>query len=131
MSASTEELKDQHGGREGRGGPSAKDRLKASLTPPPTPQPSGPGRLPARRRLIGGVATVVGVVVLALLPLLNIQLPGILPTATYQPGALQLMALCLLMGAAALTYHLLIGVAGLLSFAEALSARTIGSPDRP
>lgn len=120
MSASTEELRDQHGGRGGREGSSATDRLKASLTPPPTSGPSGPGRSPARRRLIGGVAAVAGVVALALLPLLNVQLPGILPTATYQPGALQLMALCLLMGAAALTYHLLIGVAGLLSFGHAL-----------
>ncbi|HEY4616181.1 MAG TPA: branched-chain amino acid ABC transporter permease [Citricoccus sp.] len=57
---------------------------------------------------------------LAVLPLLDVRLPGILPTATYQPGALQLMALCMLMGAAALTYHLLIGVAGLLSFGHAL-----------
>ncbi|MCY1158196.1 MAG: branched-chain amino acid transporter permease [Citricoccus sp.] len=120
MSASTEELKDQHGDRQGRQGPSATDRLKASLTPPPRPGPSGSGRPPAHRRLIGGVAAVTGAAVLALLPLLNIQLPGILPTATYQPGALQLMALCLLMGAAALTYHLLIGVAGLLSFGHAL-----------
>ncbi|NUL48227.1 branched-chain amino acid ABC transporter permease [Cellulosimicrobium funkei] len=52
--------------------------------------------------------------------MLNLSLPGILPTATYQAGTLQLLALCLLMGAAALTYHLLIGVAGLLSFGHAL-----------
>ena len=60
MSASTEELKDQHGGRKGQEGQSAKGRLKASLTPPPKPGPSGSGRHPARRRLIGGTSAVVG-----------------------------------------------------------------------
>jgi branched-chain amino acid transport system permease protein len=109
MSASTQELQTDS--------PTLKDKLNASLTPPP--QGSGPsGRGPGR--FAKPLAAVVGVVFLALLPLLNIQLPGILPTATYQAGALQLMALCLLMGAAALTYHMLIGVAGLLSFGHAL-----------
>ncbi|MGP5585856.1 branched-chain amino acid ABC transporter permease [Glutamicibacter ardleyensis] len=57
---------------------------------------------------------------MAALPLLNISIPGVLPTPTYQPGTLQLLAMCLLMAAAALSYHLLIGVAGLLSFGHAL-----------
>ncbi|HJX78950.1 branched-chain amino acid ABC transporter permease [Glutamicibacter sp.] len=57
---------------------------------------------------------------MAALPLLNISIPGILPTPTYQPGSLQLLAMCMLMAAAALSYHLLIGVAGLLSFGHAL-----------
>ncbi|MDV2980830.1 UNVERIFIED_CONTAM: branched-chain amino acid ABC transporter permease [Actinomycetes bacterium ARC8] len=65
-------------------------------------------------------AGIGGVIILALLPLLNISVPGLLPTPTYQPGALQLLSLCLLMAAAALSYHLLIGVAGLLSFGHAL-----------
>jgi branched-chain amino acid transport system permease protein len=109
MSASTQELQTDS--------PTLKDKLNASLTPPP--KGSGPsGRGPGR--FVKPLAAVAGVVFLALLPLLNIQLPGILPTATYQAGALQLMALCLLMGAAALTYHMLIGVAGLLSFGHAL-----------
>ena len=73
-----------------------------------------------RRRPLSWVAGVAGVVVLALLPLFNLSLPGILPGPTYTPGSLQLMALCLLMAAAALTYHLLLGVAGLLSFGHAL-----------
>lgn len=97
-----------------------RERLEASLTPPPRGGGPTTGTTGGARRLVKPLLAVVGLLVLALLPLLNIQLPGILPTATYQPGALQLMALCLLMGAAALTYHMLIGVAGLLSFGHAL-----------
>lgn len=80
---------------------------------------AGPEKVTLRRALPWLVGAFL-VVVMAVLPLLNIQLPGILPTATYQPGALQLLALCMIMGAVALTYHLLIGVAGLLSFGHAL-----------
>lgn len=83
--------------------------------------PTGQPRENDRRRTLlrwgGGLAAIV---LMALLPLLNISLPGVLPTPTYQPGSLQLLALCMLMAAAALTYHLLIGVAGLLSFGHAL-----------
>lgn len=63
---------------------------------------------------------LLAIIFLALLPLLNISVPGILPTPTYQPGALQLLSLCMLFAAAALTYHMLIGIAGLLSFGHAL-----------
>ncbi len=58
----------------------------------------------------------LGVALLVLLPMLNLSVPGILPTPTCQPGSLQLLALCMLMAAAALSYHLLLGIAGLLSF---------------
>ena len=57
---------------------------------------------------------------LACLPLLAITIPGVLPGATYTPGSLQVLALALLTGALALSYHLLFGVAGLLSFGHAL-----------
>ena len=66
----------------------------------------------------GGIAAVA---VLALLPLFAIDIPGVLPGPTYTPGALQLLALCFAMSAAALSYHLLLGAAGLLSFGHALS----------
>jgi branched-chain amino acid transport system permease protein len=62
-----------------------------------------------------------GVVVLALLPQLRISLPGVLPGPTSTAGTLQLLAVCLLVGALAVTYHLLFGLAGLLSFGHALS----------
>ena len=85
---------------------------------------AGPGR-PARRRptpgkLAGAAAGAAGIGLLVLLPLLNLSLPGVLPGPTYTPGSLQLLAMCMLMAAAALTYHLLLGVAGLLSFGHAL-----------
>ncbi|WP_445154776.1 branched-chain amino acid ABC transporter permease [Arthrobacter sp. Hor0625] len=72
------------------------------------------------RRLGAWAAGLAGVLLLVLLPLLNISLPGVLPGPSYTPGSLQLLAMCMLMAAAALTYHLLLGVAGLLSFGHAL-----------
>ena len=60
------------------------------------------------------------VVLLALLPLLDISVPGVLPGPTYTPGSLHLMALAMVMAALALSYHLLFGIAGLLSFGHAL-----------
>lgn len=64
-----------------------------------------------------GVALVA---VLAILPLLSIQVPGILPGPTYTPGALQLLALCMVYASLALSYNLLLGTGGLLSFGHAL-----------
>ncbi len=84
-------------------------------TPPPAKQAGK-----ARRRPAAWVAGAAGVLILAVLPLFNLSLPGLLPGPTYTPGSLQLMALCMLMAAAALTYHLLLGVAGMLSFGHAL-----------
>lgn len=90
------------------------------------PSPDQPGRTDRTRKKLsrpkgaGWIAGALGIIVLAMLPLLNLTLPGILPTPTYQPGSLQLLALCMLMAAAALSYHLLLGVAGLLSFGHAL-----------
>lgn len=84
-------------------------------------RPNPPGRpRPTRRKIAGAAAGLAGMVLLVLLPLLNLSLPGVLPGPTYTPGSLQLLAMCMLMAAAALTYHLLLGVAGLLSFGHAL-----------
>lgn len=75
------------------------------------------GRLgPARPFLVGGVL----VVVMAVLPLLNISIPGILPGPTYTPGTLALLSLCLVFAALALSYNLLLGTSGMLSFGHAL-----------
>lgn len=49
------------------------------------------------------------VVVMALLPLLNISIPGILPGPTYTPGSLALLSLCMVFAALALSYNLLLG----------------------
>lgn len=63
---------------------------------------------------------VVIVIMLAILPLLNLQIPGILPGATYTPGSLALMSLCMVFAALALSYNLMLGTAGMLSFGHAL-----------
>src|SRR5690606_20091764 len=73
-----------------------------------------------KARLIGLIFPVGLVVLLACLPLLNLSLPGVLPGPTYTPGTLHLLALAMVMAALAVSYHLLFGVAGLLSFGHAL-----------
>ncbi|MFC6324772.1 branched-chain amino acid ABC transporter permease [Microbacterium koreense] len=57
---------------------------------------------------------------MAVLPLLNISIPGILPTPTYMPGTLALLSLCMVFASLALSYNLLLGSAGMLSFGHAL-----------
>jgi branched-chain amino acid transport system permease protein len=57
---------------------------------------------------------------MAVLPLLNISIPGILPGATYTPGSLALLSLCMVFAALALSYNLLLGTSGMLSFGHAL-----------
>ncbi|HEV7863632.1 MAG TPA: branched-chain amino acid ABC transporter permease [Acidimicrobiia bacterium] len=66
-------------------------------------------------------ALLAGVVLLALLPQLQLSVPGVLPGPTSTAGTLQLLTVCLLVGALAVTYDLLFGLAGLLSFGHALS----------
>ncbi len=73
-------------------------------------------RRPGARWLLSALL-VVG---LAALPLLNIVVPGVLPGPSYTPGTLQLLALSLIFAALALSYHVLFGAAGLLSFGHAL-----------
>lgn len=59
-------------------------------------------------------------VLLVALPHLQLSIPGVLPGPTYSAGTLQLLATCLLIGALAVTYNLLFGVTGMLSFGHAL-----------
>lgn len=66
------------------------------------------------------IAGALLVVVMAVLPLLNISVPGILPGPTYTPGTLALLSLCMVFAALALSYNLLLGTAGMLSFGHAL-----------
>lgn len=60
------------------------------------------------------------VVIAAVLPLLAINIPGILPGPTYTPGTLSMLAYAMLIAALALSYHLLFGAGGMLSFGHAL-----------
>lgn len=71
----------------------------------------------ARLKPLIGIALIV---LAAVLPLLNISIPGLLPGATYTPGTLQMLAFSMLMSGLALSYHLLFGVTGMLSFGHAL-----------
>jgi len=70
-----------------------------------------------RTQLLGGLALVV---VLALLPFSALTIPGVLPGEFASPGTLQLLAICLVFAALALSYDLLFGFTGLLSFGHAL-----------
>lgn len=74
---------------------------------------------PTRRLLAPGVGLAL-VVLAFLLPYVSIDVPGILPGPSYTAGSLQLLAYAMLIAALALSYHLLFGVAGMLSFGHAL-----------
>lgn len=63
---------------------------------------------------------LVVLLVLAVLPWSTLQVPGVFAGELNSPGTLQLLALCLLFGGLALSYDLLFGVTGLLSFGHAL-----------
>jgi branched-chain amino acid transport system permease protein len=66
---------------------------------------------------------VVPVVLLAILvtvPFVSLDLPRVLPGALDSPGTLQLLALCLTFAGVALSYDILFGFTGLLSFGHAL-----------
>jgi branched-chain amino acid transport system permease protein len=63
---------------------------------------------------------VVALVVLAALPLARFSIPGLFEGTLGGPGTLNLLALCFVFGALALTYDLVFGYVGLLSFGHAL-----------
>ncbi len=73
-------------------------------------------KLPRRRSLLA----VALVVVLAVLPKLDFGLGQLLPGPFSSPGTMQLLALCLVFAGVALSYDLLFGFTGLLSFGHAL-----------
>lgn len=70
--------------------------------------------------LRSGVVLTAVVVLLAVLPLAPVGVRGLLPGPFSTPGTLQLLATCLILGALALTFDLVFGHAGLLSFGHAL-----------
>ncbi len=63
---------------------------------------------------------LVVLVVLALVPKLTVDIPYVFQGGINTPGTLQLLALCLVFGGLAMTYDLLFGFTGLLSFGHAL-----------
>jgi len=69
------------------------------------------------RRWILPVAVLA---LLALLPRFSVDIPYVFKDSINTPGTLQLLALCLVFGGLAMTYDLLFGYTGLLSFGHAL-----------
>jgi branched-chain amino acid transport system permease protein len=72
------------------------------------------------RRVLHVVVPVVLVALLALVPTLSLDIPLVFNGALDSPGTLGLLALCLVFAGVALTYDLLFGFTGLLSFGHAL-----------
>jgi len=60
------------------------------------------------------------VLALAVVPWIDAPTGGVLPDRLNAPGSLQVLGLCLVFGALAMTYDLLFGFTGLLSFGHAL-----------
>lgn len=88
-------------------------------TTPVAAHEAAPTTSPLRRWFPVGIGAAL-VVFTAVLPLLNISVPGILPGATYTAGTLQLLAYAMLISALALSYRIIFGVGGMLSFGHAL-----------
>ncbi len=77
------------------------------------------GRPPAGRILTVLIPLVV-LAVLIFLPWLGFSIPGVLPGPVNSPGSMQLLALCLVTAGVALSYDVLFGRTGLLSFGHVL-----------
>jgi branched-chain amino acid transport system permease protein len=66
------------------------------------------------------VVPLVALALLVAVPFLSLDIPRVLPGPLDSPGTLQLLALCLTFAGVALSYDLLFGYTGLLSFGHAL-----------
>ena len=72
--------------------------------------------MPQRRMVLLAAALLVCIA----LPAIGIGIPGLFDGALNAPGTLNLLGLCFVFGALALTYDLVFGYVGLLSFGHAL-----------
>lgn len=72
------------------------------------------------RRALGVVVPVTLLVALLFVPQISADIPKLFNGPINSPGTLQLLATCLVFGGLALTYDLLFGYTGLLSFGHAL-----------
>lgn len=73
-----------------------------------------------RRARVAPLVGVAVVALLALVPYSGLDVPGVLPGPLNSPGTLQVLATCLVFAAVALSYDLLFGFTGQLSFGHAL-----------
>lgn len=81
---------------------------------------SGPRRRTPAGRVLRLAIPIAVLLVLIFLPWLGFTIPGVLPGAVNSPGSMQLLALCLVTAGIALSYDVLFGRTGLLSFGHAL-----------
>ena len=72
------------------------------------------------KRLVGIGVPLAVVILLALVPKLSLDIPLVFGGPLDSPGTLNVLALCLLFAGIALTYDVLFGFTGLLSFGHAL-----------
>src|SRR5690606_30080720 len=75
---------------------------------------------PTWRAFVPAAIGVALAVIMAILPLLHTPPPRILPAPTYTPGSLARLSLCMVFAALALSYNMLLGSGGMLSFGHAL-----------
>ncbi len=73
-----------------------------------------------KRQALRLAAPLAALVLLALVPRLDVGLGQLFPGPLSSPGTLQLLAVCLVFAGVALSYDLLFGFTGLLSFGHAL-----------
>ena len=71
-------------------------------------------------RAVKALPAVLVLLVLAYLPYVPQTVPGLFPDRVNGPGSLQLLAVCLTLAGIALSYDVLFGRTGLLSFGHAL-----------
>ncbi|AXV04857.1 Branched-chain amino acid transport system permease protein LivM [Euzebya pacifica] len=87
-------------------------------------QPTSPAAapLPASRSTStrGGLIALVVVAVLVALPFVGVPIPGVLPGEISSPGSLQVLAIGLVFAGIAVSYDIVFGFTGLLSFGHAL-----------
>jgi branched-chain amino acid transport system permease protein len=83
---------------------------------------TGPGTRQGRTALLrpGRLIPLVLLVVLIFLPWMRFSVPGVLPGLVNSPGSMRLLAMCLVTAGIALSYDVLFGRTGLLSFGHAL-----------
>ena len=74
----------------------------------------------SRRTLANVIVPLVVFGALAFVPQIGLDIPKVFDSAVSSPGTLQLLGECLLFGGLALTYDLLFGFTGMLSFGHAL-----------
>lgn len=92
------------------------ESLDARQTAPPVVAARSRTRSPLLRLL----PAVVVLVVLAVLPYVAVTVPFVLPGRVNGPGTMQLLAVCFIFAGFALSYDVIFGRTGLLSFGHAL-----------